>query len=115
MARLHDVNVLDLLIPEPGAFYVMDRGYIDFARLYALDQAGAFFVIRAQANLDARRLYSAPIDRSTGVICDQTIVLNGVIRPRRLSGTICAASASGSRDSPRTWCSSPTTSQLPAH
>src|SRR6266568_6157325 len=75
--KLHDVNVLDLLIPEPGAFYVMDRGYLDFERLFALHQAGAFFVTRAKSNLDARRLYSAPTDRTTGIICDQTIALNG--------------------------------------
>jgi hypothetical protein len=75
--KLHDVNVLDLLIPEPGAFYVMDRGYIDYARLYVLHQAAAFFVTRAKSNLDARRLYSAPTDRDTGVICDQVIVFNG--------------------------------------
>jgi IS4 transposase len=74
---LHDVNVLDLLVPEPGAFYVMDRAYIDFARLYVLHQAGAFFVIRAKSNFDTRRLYSAPTDRRTGVICDQTIAFNG--------------------------------------
>jgi hypothetical protein len=75
--KLHDVNVLDLLLPEAGAFYVMDRGYLDFERLHGLEQAGAFFVIRAKSNLDAHRLYSAFIDRSTGLICDQTIVLNG--------------------------------------
>jgi len=75
--KLHDVNVLDLLLPEAGAFYVMDRGYLDFARLYTLHQTGSFFVTRAKSNLDARRLYSAPVDRSAGVICDQTIVLNG--------------------------------------
>jgi IS4 transposase len=75
--KLHDVNVLDLLVPEPGAFYIMDRGYIDYARLYLLHQAAAFFVTRAKSNLDARRLYSAPTERSTGVICDQTIALNG--------------------------------------
>ena len=75
--KFHEVNVLDLLIPEAGAFYVMDRGYTDFDRLYALHQAGAFFVIRAKSNLDARRLYSAPTERRTGVICDQTIALNG--------------------------------------
>jgi transposase len=75
--KLHDVNVLDILIPEPGSFYVMDRGYLDFARLRTLDQAGAFFVIRAKSNLDARRVYSAPVDRNTGLICDQTIALNG--------------------------------------
>ena len=75
--KLHDVNVLDVLILEPGAFYVMDRGYIDYARLYTLHQAGAFFVTRAKSNLDARRLYSAGTDRATGVICDQSIAFNG--------------------------------------
>jgi len=75
--KLHDVNVLDLLVPEAGAFYIMDRAYLDFERLYTLAQMGAFFVTRAKLNMDARRLYSAPTDRSTGVICDQTIALNG--------------------------------------
>ena len=75
--KLHDVHALDMLIIEPGAIYVMDRGYLDFERLYALDQAGAFFVTRAKSNLDARRLYSAASDRAHGVIADQTIVLNG--------------------------------------
>jgi hypothetical protein len=75
--KVHDVNVLDLLIAEPGAFYVMDRGYLDFERLYSLSQAGAFFVTRSKKNMDARRIYSAPTDRTTGLICDQTIVLNG--------------------------------------
>ncbi len=74
---LHDVNVLDLLLPEPGAFYVMDRGYLDFERLHTLHQAGSFFVIRAKSNLDARRVYSAASDRGRGVICDQTIALSG--------------------------------------
>jgi Domain of unknown function (DUF4372)/Transposase DDE domain len=76
--KLHDVNALDLLAPEPAAIYVMDRGYVDFTRLYRLHQAGAFFVTRAKANMDARRVYSAPSDRSTGIICDQTIALAGV-------------------------------------
>jgi hypothetical protein len=75
--KLHDVNVLDMLIPEPGAFYVMDRGYIDFARLYVLHQAGAFYVTRAKSNFDIHRIYSTVTDRSTGVICDQIIVFNG--------------------------------------
>jgi hypothetical protein len=75
--KLHDVNVLDLLVPEAGAFYIMDRAYLDFERLYTLAQMGAFFVTRAKLNMDARRLYSAPTDRGTGVICDQTIALNG--------------------------------------
>ena len=75
--KMHDVNVLDLLVIEAGAFYVMDRGYLDFERLYGLDQAKAFFVTRAKRNLDARRLYSAPVNRDTGLVCDQTIALNG--------------------------------------
>jgi len=75
--KLHDVNALDMLLPEPGAIYVMDRGYVDFARLYVLHQAGAFFVTRAKSNIDARRLYSASSDRSKGIICDQTIAVAG--------------------------------------
>jgi hypothetical protein len=75
--KLHDVNVLDLLLPEPGAFYIMDRGYIDFERLYQLHEAKSFFVTRAKSNLKAQRRYSHPVDRSTGLICDQTIVLTG--------------------------------------
>lgn len=75
--KMGDVNVLDMLPLEAGAFYVMDRGYLDFGRLYALHQAGAFFVTRAKSNMNARRVYSAPTDRSTGVMCDQTIALNG--------------------------------------
>jgi len=80
--KMHDVNVLDLLIPEAGAYYVMDRGYVDFERLYALHQMGAFFVTRAKSNLNARRLYSAATDRTTGVLCDQTIALNGFYSQR---------------------------------
>ena len=75
--KLHDVHALDLLLPEAGAIYVMDRGYVDFARLYVLHQAGAFFVTRAKSNLDAHRVYSAPTDRATGIIADQTIALDG--------------------------------------
>ena len=75
--KLHDVNVLDLLIPEPGAFYIMDRGYIDFERLHRLHEAGGYFVTRAKSNLKAQRRYSHPVDRRTGLICDQTIVLTG--------------------------------------
>jgi IS4 transposase len=80
--KMHDVNVLDLLLPEAGAFYVMDRGYLDFARLYTLDQAGSFFVTRAKRNMNARRVYSTTVDRSTGVICDQRIVLNNFYAAR---------------------------------
>jgi len=75
--KLHDVNALDLLIPEPGAFYIMDRGYLDFDRLHRLHEAGSFFVTRAKSNLKAQRRYSHPVDRSTGLICDQTIALTG--------------------------------------
>jgi hypothetical protein len=76
-AKLHDVNILDLLIPEPGSIYVMDRGYIDFERLYSLNLAKAFFVIRAKSNFQFRRLYSHGIDKTTGLRCDQTGVLTG--------------------------------------
>ena len=77
--KMHDAHALDLLPPEAGAIYVMDRGYIDFARLHALHQAGAFYVTRAKSNLKAHRVYSAPTDRSRGVIADQTIALDGPI------------------------------------
>src|SRR5437899_8382722 len=75
--KLHDVNVLDLLLPEPGAYYVMDRGYLNFERLYRLHEAGSFFVTRAKSNLKAERRYSHPVDRATGLICDQTVILSG--------------------------------------
>src|ERR1035441_10658263 len=105
--KMHDVNVLDLLLPEPGAYYVMDRGYLDFQRLYHLHEAGSFFVTRAKSNLKAERRYSHPVDRATieisgsffvtraksnlkaerryshpvdratGLICDQTVILSG--------------------------------------
>ena len=75
--KTHEVNVLDMLTFEAGAFYVMDRGYLDFGRLYALHQAGSFFVTRAKRGMDARRVYSMPADRTAGVICDQRIALNG--------------------------------------
>ena len=75
--KLHDVKVLDLLLPEPGARYVMDRGYLDFNRLYVLHQAAAFFIVRAKSNWRYRRLYSHPVDKTTGLKCDQTVVLTG--------------------------------------
>ena len=75
--KTHEVNVLGMLTIEAGAFYVMDRGYLDFSRLFALHQAGAFFVTRAKRGMDARRVYSMPTDRSSGIICDQRIALNG--------------------------------------
>jgi hypothetical protein len=73
--NIHEVNILDILIPEAGSFYIMDRGYLDFERLYAIHQANAFFIVRAKSNLQYRRLYSRVIDKTTGLRCDQTIVL----------------------------------------
>jgi hypothetical protein len=75
--KWHDVHALDLLIPEAGAIYVMDRAYLDFARLHVLHRAGSFFVTRAKSNMDAHRVYSAATVRTTGIICDQTIALDG--------------------------------------
>ena len=75
--KMHDVHVLDMLPIEAGAFYIMDRGYLDFSRLYTMHQCAAFFVTRAKSNMNARRVYSAPVDRTTGLVCDQTIALNG--------------------------------------
>ena len=75
--KVHDVNILDDLFPEVGAIYVMDRAYLDFERLYAMNQCCAFFVIRSKRNTVFRRLYSHTVDKSTGVHCDQTIVLDG--------------------------------------
>jgi hypothetical protein len=74
-ALVHDVNILDDIIPEAGSFYIMDRGYLDFGRLYIFHQCLAFFITRAKGNLRFRRLYSHPIDKSTGLRCDQTIML----------------------------------------
>jgi len=76
-AMVHDVNILDILIPEAGAFYVMDRGYLDFARLYSLHLNNSFFVTRAKSNFKFNRIYSHNVNRTTGVICDQTINLSG--------------------------------------
>ena len=76
--KLHEVNVLAQLVPEPGAFYVMDRGYLDFERLGRYAAAGSFFVLRAQSNLNAQRRYSQTVDRRTGLICDQTVGLTGL-------------------------------------
>jgi hypothetical protein len=75
--KMHDVNALDLLAYERGAYYVLDRGYLDFQRLYTVHRAGSFFVTRAKRGMDARRVYSRPVDRTTGLMCDQTIVLEG--------------------------------------
>jgi len=79
--KVHDVNILDVLIPEPGSFYVMDRGYLDFKRLYVLTQLLSFFVTRAKRNLNVQRIYSHPVDKSTGLKYDQTVML---ITPKSL-------------------------------
>ena len=73
--KMHEVNVLDQLLPEAGAFYIMDRGFLDFERLHAMHLANAFFVTRAKSNTRLRRVYSAATDRSTGILCDQTVAL----------------------------------------
>ena len=79
--KMHEVNVLDLMMPEPGSFTIMDRGFLDFTRLYRLTQAGAFFVIRPKSNTLFRRVYSRPVDKTTGLRCDQTVRLTGVKSP----------------------------------
>lgn len=76
--KVADVSILDILIPEAGSFYIMDRGYLDFARLYAMHQARATFITRIKSNTQYQRLYSCPVDKTTGLRCDQTIVLTGV-------------------------------------
>jgi hypothetical protein len=75
--KVHDVNILDVLIPEAGSIYVMDKAYLDFGRLYDLNQCAAFFVVRAKSNTRLKRLYSNPVDKSTGVQCDQVVILTG--------------------------------------
>jgi hypothetical protein len=101
---MHEVNVLDILVLEPGAFYVMDRGYVDFARLFQMHQAGAFFVTRAKSNMNARRVYSAKVDRTSIVICDQSIALNGHYIAKTIPST-CAVSASKIPKPNRLWSS----------
>ena len=85
---LHDVNVLDLLLPEPGALYVMDRGYLDFKRLHAFHQAAAFFILRAKSNWRYQRLYSHPVDKTTGLRCDQIVRLVGKVVAKRYPDTL---------------------------
>jgi hypothetical protein len=75
--KMHEVNILDQLLPEPGAFYIMDRGFLDFERLHRFHEACSFFVIRGKSNLKAQRRYSHAVDRATGLICDQTVFLTG--------------------------------------
>jgi len=86
--KLHDVNALDLLRLEAGAYYVMDRGYLDFERLYAFNQIPAFFVTRAKSNMKFKRRYSHPVDKSTGLRCDQTITLTGFYTSKHYPDTL---------------------------
>ena len=86
--KLHDTNILDLLIPEAGAFYILDRGYLDFVRLQRLHQAGSFFVIRAKVNLRFRRQYSRETDRASGIICDQLGTLIGFYSQKHFPTTL---------------------------
>jgi len=86
--KVNDVNYLDLVTFELGAFYVMDRGYVDFGRLHTVHKAGAFFVTRAKKNTRMRRIYSNPVDRRSGVICDQTVVLTGTETSEKYPGTL---------------------------
>jgi hypothetical protein len=86
--KVHDVNILDQLIFEPGAFYIVDRGYLDFDRLYAVHQASAFFVTRAKSNFRFRRLYSRPVDKSTGVQADQIVLLEGFYSRKAYPGRL---------------------------
>ena len=86
--KLHDVNILDQIIPEAGAFYIMDRGYLDFTRPHRLHQAGSFFVTRAKANLRFTRRYSQPTDRTSGIICDQLGTLTGFYSQQHFPTTI---------------------------
>ena len=81
-ARVHEVNILDIIVPEAGSFYVMDRGYIDFTRLYTLHLSNSYFVIREKSNMEFKRIYSHPVDRTTGIICDQIISLSGFYASR---------------------------------
>ena len=98
------MNVLDLLTFEAGAFYVMDRGYVDFARLYALHQTGAFFVTRAKSPMDARRVYSVPTDRSTGVISDQKVMLNGHYSAKKYPEHLRRVRFKDAESGTQVWC-----------
>ena len=103
--KLHDVHALDLLLPEAGAIYVMDRGYVDFAQLHVFHLAGAFFVTRAKSNIDAHRDYSAPTDRTAGIVCDQTIALDGHYTSQHYPEHLRRIRLGGDRNEGERWCS----------
>jgi hypothetical protein len=110
--KMHEVNVLDLIMPEPGSFTIMDRGFLDFARLYRLTQAGAFFVIRPKSNTLFKRVYSRTVDKTTGLRCDQTVRLTGVKSPDDYP-RICATSFSTTKRQTSGSASSPTILSFP--
>ena len=112
--KLHDVHALDMLLPEAGAIYVVDRGYVDFARLYVLHQAGAFFVTRAKSNIDAHRVYSAPTDRSMPPSFATRPSPWPPSTPVRITPKICGASASRISSPARRWSSVTNNFSLPA-
>jgi len=87
-AKVHDVNILDLILFEIGALYIMDRGYLDFARLHTIQEASAFFITRAKSNFSFNRLYSHPVDKTTGLRSDQTIVLKGFYAKKDYPGKL---------------------------
>jgi IS4 transposase len=104
-----------IILPlEAGAFYIMDRGYLDFARLYTMHQAGAFFVTRAKCNFNARRVYSAGVDKATGVVCDQSMALNGHEGRPRLPRASCAGCDSKIRTTGKTLIFLTNNTALPA-
>ena len=109
--KMHEVNALDLMTPEPGSFTIMDRGFLDFARLYRLTQAGAFFVIRPKSNTAFERMYSRSVDKKTGLRFDQTVRLTGVNQPMTIRN-ICVTSAFMTRRTTNVSSSSPTTSSF---
>jgi len=110
--KLHEVNILDQLLPEAGAFYIVDRGFLDYARLYRFHQAGSFFVTRARANSPTRRRYSHPVDRATGLICDHTVVLTNPYGAHHFPAPLRRIRFKD-LESAKTFVSSPTTSPCP--
>ena len=110
--KSYDSDILDVIVPEAGAIYIMDRGYMDFARLHRLTQAAAFFVIRARSGLKWRRVVSQPVDKTTGVQCDQTITLTAASSLARYPDRLRRVRYRD-LDTASCWCSSPTTSSCP--
>ena len=96
--KFHEVNILDELLPEAGAFYIMDRGFTDFARLYRFHEAGSFFIIRSKSNLKVQRRYSHAVDRSTGLLCDQTVIFTGFYSRQGFEAPLRCIRTPGRRD-----------------